>query len=276
MRRIIQLGIVVVVTFVIAAALYLQQMYSKTVASLETSQQAERTTQDQYARAIDQIAEIQDSLATIMPEGETLPGGNASLRGERAMGGASGEEILERIASVRAGLERGKARIAKLEDDLKANGMRVNSLQKLVAGLRRNIKEREDQLAAMSTQLAEVRDTLQVRETTLADRQHELATVYFVAGPKRELMKAGVITARGGVLGIGKTITPTASAPEQLFSALDTDMEQVLPLNAAKARVVTAQPAGSYELRLVDGRMQLHILDPAQFRKVRQLVIVTA
>jgi hypothetical protein len=45
---------------------------------------------------------------------------------------------------------------------------------------------------------------------------------------------------------------------------------------SAKARVITPQPADSYELRLVDGKMELHILNPAEFRKVRQLVIVTA
>lgn len=276
MRRIIQLGIVVVVTFVLAATFYLYEMYSKTVSSLESSQQSERATQDQYAQAVEQIAEIQDSLATLMPDGEKLPRGSASFESERAMGGPSGQEILERIASVRAGLERGKARIARLEEDLKQNGIRVASLQKLVAGLRRSVHEREEQLTAMAADLQQVRDTLQVREVTLADRQHELATVFYVAGPRKELMKSGVVVAHGGVLGLGRTLAPSADAPEELFSAFDTDAEQVLPLNAQKARVLSAQPASSYELRLVDGSMQLHVLDPASFRKVRQLVIVTA
>lgn len=276
MRRIIQLGVVVVVTFVLAATFYLYQMYSRTASSLESSQKSERATQDQYAQAVEQIAEIQDSLATLMPEGERLPRGNASFEGERAMGGPSGQEILERIASVRAGLERGKARIADLETNLRKSGVRVSGLEKLVAGLRRSVKEREEQLAAMSGELQQVKDTLGVREATLADRQHELATVYYIAAPRRELMKSGVVVARGGVLGLGRTLAPSGNAPEALFSVLDTDLEQVLPLNAPKAKVVSAQPASSYELRLVDGSMQLHILDPSEFRKVRQLVIVTA
>lgn len=275
MRRSIQVAIAAFVVVVVAASAIFYNMYSKALSSLETAEQAERTTQDQYAQAVSEIAEIQDSLATIMPEGERLPGASSYSR-EQALGGPNSQQILERIASVRAGLQRGKERIAQLETKLKESGVHAASLQKLVAGLRRSVKEKEDQLATLSTQLAQVQDTLRVHDEMLVDRQKQLATVYFVAGPKSELMKSGVIVARGGVLGIGKTIKPSAQAPEALFSTLDTDMETVLPLDAKKAQVVSAQPLSSYELRQVGDKVELHILDPAEFRKVRQLVIVTA
>lgn len=276
MRKNMQVAIAALVLLVVAASAVFYNMYSKALNSLETAEQAERTTQDQYAQAISEIAEIQDSLATIMPEGESLPGSSSYSR-EQALGGPNSQQILERIAIVRAGLERGKARIAQLESNLKESGVRVASLQKLVTGLRRSVQEKEEQLATLSTQLAQVQDTLRVHDEMLVDRQRQLATVYFVAGPKRELMKSGVIEARGGVLGIGKTLKPSGRAPEALFSVLDTDMSTVLPLDAKKAQVVSAQPLASYELRpTADGRVELHILDPEQFRKVKQLVIVTA
>jgi hypothetical protein len=274
MRRSIQVAIAAFVVVVVAASAIFYNMYSKALSSLESAEQAERTTQDQYAQAVSEIAEIQDSLATIMPEGEKLPG--TSYSREQSLGGPNSQQILERIASVRAGLQRGKERIAQLETKLKDSGIHVASLQKLVAGLRRSVKEKEEQLATLSTQLAQVTDTLRVHDEMLVDRQKQLATVYFVAGPKSELMKSGVIVARGGVLGIGKTIKPSAQAPEALFSTLDTDMETVLPLDAKKAQVVSAQPLASYEIRQVGEKVELHILDPAEFRKVRQLVIVTA
>jgi hypothetical protein len=275
MRRTIQVAIAALVVVVAAASAVFYNMYSKALSSLESAQVSERTTQEQYAQAVGEIAEIQDSLATILPEGEKLPGSDSYSR-EQALGGPNSQQILERIAIVRAGLQRGKERIAQLESKLKDSGLRVTSLQKLVAGLRRDVKEKEDQLAVLSTQLAQVQDTLRVHDEMLVDRQKQLATVYFVAGPKRELMKSGVVEARGGVLGIGKTLKPSGRAPEALFSVLDTDLESVLTLDARKAQVVSAQPVSSYELREVGGRMELHILDPAEFRKVRQLVIVTA
>lgn len=275
MRRNIQVAIAVLVLVFAAASAVFYQMYSKAKTSLAAAEQTERATQDQYATAISQISEIQDSLATIMPEGEKLPA-PGSYTSERGMGGPNSQEILDRIAVVRAGLQRGKERIAKLEADLQANGKRMHGLEKLVAGLRRTMKEKEEQLAALSTQLAQVQDTLRVHDEIIVDKQQQLATVYYVAGPKRELMKSGVIEARGGVLGLGKTLKPSGHAPDELFSALNTDQETVLPLDAKKAQVVSAQPLSSYELRLVDGRVQLHITNPEQFRKVRQLVIVTA
>jgi hypothetical protein len=276
MRRIIQIVAIAFLLLLGTATLSLYSMYQKSVASLETSQKSEQAVTDQYAQTISAVAEIQDSLDTILPEGQKLPAYNPSYANERAMGGPNSHEILDRIAMIRAGLQRGKERIEKLEADLKHSGLRLDGLQKMVAGLRHSLKEKEDQLAEMGTQLAQVQDTLRVHDETLAERQQELATVYFVEGPKRELMKSGVIEARGGLLGIGKTLRPSARIPEPLFSMINTDEESVVRLNAAKAQVVSAQPLTSYELRLVDGKLELHILDPAEFRKVRQLVIVTA
>ena len=44
----------------------------------------------------------------------------------------------------------------------------------------------------------------------------------------------------------------------------------------AKARLISGQPAGSYSLQLVDGHMELHIIDPTEFRKVKQVVILSS
>jgi len=63
------------------------------------------------------------------------------------------------------------------------------------------------------------------------------------------------------------------------FTALDTDQESVVRAPAAKAdkvRVLSPQPTTSYELRTTGDVVELHILDPREFRKVRHLVIMTA
>jgi len=43
----------------------------------------------------------------------------------------------------------------------------------------------------------------------------------------------------------------------------------------AKARVLSAQPAGSYSLVAAGGATELHIVDPRAFRTVKQVVILT-
>ena len=100
--------------------------------------------------------------------------------------------------------------------------------------------------------------------------------MYYVVGNKKDLSTKGAVIAKGGVLGMGKTLLPAPTPNPSNFSALDTDQETTIDLGAAKAQVISAQPADSYELILVDGKMQLHILNAVEFRKVRQLVVVTA
>lgn len=275
MRRSLPIAISVAVLAAVAAIVCFA-MYSKSQGSLAAARDAEVQVQDQYAEAIQEIAEIQDSLSVIVPEGPALPGASSEFTRERGLGGPNSSEIFEHIASLRAGLERGKVRIRRLESDLQAAGLRVDGLQKLLGGLRREVREKEERIAGMASELALVRDTLRIHDEVLADRQRQLATVYYVAGSRRELLRAGVIEAHGGVLGLGRSLRPSGRAPEELFSLLDTDAETVLALHAPRARVVSAQPVASYELRQSEGGLELHILDPEQFRKVRQLVIVTA
>jgi len=57
---------------------------------------------------------------------------------------------------------------------------------------------------------------------------------------------------------------------------VDTDQDSIIPIAAKRARVLTPQPVGSYLLAPANGRLELRILDPGEFRKVRHLVIVKA
>ncbi len=290
MRRHLPLALAIAVLALGGASLFFYSQLRTAETSNARLESDSRDTQTQYARAIDAIAEIQDSLNTIAVGDSRMAVDSRSLQAERGMGPPSGQEVLERIQLLRASIERSRQRIVKLESDLHHSGLRVSGLQKLVASLHRTMADKESQIAMLSaqvdtlhvqvgtltTQVAQVQDTVRVRDTQVAERQHELATVYWIAANKRTLARSGVIESHGGVLGLGKTLTPSARMPSDVFNALDTDEQTVLPLSTPKARVLSAQPASSYELRQVNGRMELHIIDPREFRKVRQLVIVTA
>jgi uncharacterized coiled-coil protein SlyX len=289
MRKTLQLALAAAVLLFAGATTYLYTQYQKTQSSLVTAQQSDQASRDQYTQAIDAIAEIQDSLNAIAPESK-MPGASQSLQGEKDMGGPNRGDVLNRIATLRTSLARNKERITKLESALRHSGMRISGLSKLVANLKATSEEKERQItelaatvtglqtqvSGLTTQVEETQTTLQQREETLAQKQTELATVYYVEGTKRALTKSGVIVTKGGVLGIGKTIKPAGNISDNVFQTINTDQVTIVPLSSAKAQVVSAQPVSSYELKLVDGKMELHILDAEQFRKVRQLVIVTA
>src|SRR5262249_9648736 len=136
---------------------------------------------------------------------------------------------------------------------------RVDSLQTQVTGLQ--------------TEVQQGQETIKARDQALEDRRAELATVYYIVGSKSQLKTPGVIMPTGGFLGMGKPVQLTGRYEQGQFTAMDTDQETLIRTPAPKARILSAQPATSYELKLEGDHMELHILDPKEFRKVRHVVI---
>ena len=289
MRRPIQVLVAAAVVLLGGASVFLYTQLQASRTANDELQTASRTTQEQYAQTIGAIAAIQDSLNAIGPRDQNLPVEGSNFRDERRMGAPSGQEALERIALLRASIERNKLRIDRLEASLRSSKLHASGLAKMVASLRRTTEEKEAQIAllsaqvdtlhvqvgALTTHVAEVEDTVRERDVAVAERQRELATVYWVADNKSALQKAGVIESRGGLLGIGRTLKPSGRAPGAAFRQINTDEQTVIQLPSAKVQVISAQPLSSYELRPVNGKMELRIVEPQEFRKVRQLVIVT-
>src|SRR5437660_5429821 len=97
--------------FLGGTALYFSkyQKSQENVAQL-TAQQQE--TQMRYSQAINEIATIQDTLNTIvLGEAPVIPGGSQS---ETNLPASSREQVLSRISTLKAGLERTKERIEDL------------------------------------------------------------------------------------------------------------------------------------------------------------------
>ena len=272
----------------VATALYMQNQ--KTHQQLASSQMSESQVQDRYDRTLESIAEIQDSLDAISvgPEGRALFEGKPEA--ERRLSGPNRQDALDRIAALRTSIAQNKERIHTLEANVKKSGLKMASLNKLITSLKHNVAEKEDEIAilnarveslntqvtTLTTTVAEREDTLRTRDVQLEERRREMATVYYVVGDKGQLKDSGIIETKGGVLGVGKTITPTRTANLTAFTPMDTDQETVIRTPTAKARLISGQPAGSYQLQLVDGHMELHILNPTEFRKVKQVVILSS
>ena len=287
MRKPIQFILIGVIVILVGASAVLFTKYRKTSADYAGMKAQEETTRERYSQTIDAIAEIQDRLNAISL-GDTSV--QMRSRNEQQMTGTSGRDALDRIATLRASIARSKLRIRQLESSLNKTGIRIGGLEKMVARLKRDVTDKETmvaqlstrvdtlqtQVAGLETEVQQNQDTLRIRDETLEAKRRELATVYVAVGSKRDLAHKGVIVAKGGVLGLGKTLQPSGLISDNAFTPLDTDQQTVLPIPAAKARVLSAQPPTSYELKLVEGKVELHIIDPTEFRKVRQLVILTA
>lgn len=264
--------------------------YQATTASLTELQASEDKARSRYGDAVNAIAEIQDSLAAVSLGEDSMKLFSDKAQGERMLSENRGDEALARISLLKAGISRTKERIAHLESSLKKTGTQVNGLNRMIASLKKGVAEREAMVADLSTRVdqltnqvtgltAEVavnQDSIRSQQVALEMRRRELGTVYYAIGSKKALTTSGLIEAKGGVLGMGKTIKPSGKVAPELFQPLDTDAQTVIMIPAAKATVISAQPASSYELTVVNGQTMLRILDAAQFRAVKHVVIMTA
>lgn len=288
MRRPVQFALGAVIVLLLAATGVLFTKYQKSTSDYREMKASEESARARYSQTIDAIAEIQDSLNAISPGEKPMVSGD--LIAEQQLSGPNGQQALDRIADLRASIARNKDRITQLESSLKKSGIKVAGLERMIANLKQTVTEKQDlitqlsgqvetlntQVAGLSTEVQESQQTIAARDEAIEAKRRELATVYVAMGTKRELAASGVIEAKGGVLGLGKTLQPSTHVSETSFTPLDTDQNTVVQTTAAKVQVLSAQPASSYELRLVGGRVELHITDPTEFRKVRHLVIVTA
>jgi hypothetical protein len=288
MRRPVVLTLAIVIVLLVAASGVLFQKYQKKTVDFTNMKTAEETASARYAEAFNSIVEIQDSLNAIALSDTSVRLLSRELQTEQSLQQTRGRQALDRIGVIKASLQRTRDRIHRLEAGLRKNGVRIVGLERMIADLKRTVSEKEEIVTQLSGRVdslqttvsglqvtvQEGQDTIRTQRQNLEDKRRTLATVYYVIGTKKDLTASGVIVAKGGVLGLGKTLVPSGHFNESLFRPLDTDEESVVRTGAAKVQVVSAQPAGSYELEVVGGQVELHILNPGAFRQVKHLVIM--
>ncbi len=259
--------------------------YQKSQADYAQATAQEEETRARYVQSINEIAAIQDSLDTIgLAETPLIPAGTQS-----EMPQTQRDQVLGRIATLKAGLERTKDRIQELDNRLKRNGVRIAGLQRMIGDLKKRANEKEELIAQLNgqldnlhTQVTGLTTELQTNQQELAQnqqelvaRQQELATIFYTMGKKKELMKSGVIVAQGGVLGVGKTLKQSGQFNETSFTAMNTDQETVIRIPAKSVQILSPQPTSSYTLMATAKDVfELHITDAKEFRKVKHLVIL--
>jgi len=282
MRKTVLAVLGTVSALLLGATVVLYQRYQASSAAFTSMKAEELKTWTRYGDAINSIAAIQDSLNAIVPGASGPQSGSNGYEAERKLSENRGDQVLDRIALLKAGIGRSKERIRRLDADLKKSGIKANGLQKMIANLKQTVTEKEELIAQLSGQVDSLQTTVtglaahvEEQDHTIESKRRELGTIYYVIGTKKELTRSGIVVSKGGLLGVGKTLKPSGQFKEDQFTALDTDQETVLRIPATKAQVVSAQPVSSYQLELAGNQLELHITDPKEFRMIKHLVIIT-
>ena len=270
MRKSVVVGLAALCTVLAVATTVLYSRLHKKSIDYEQIVAEEQNTRLRYGQAINEIGSIQDSLNSIVLGAETARMIHHELRSEQRLSGTGGDEAMDRIAVLKAGIQRTKERIEQLDATLKKNGIRIAGLERTITRLRKQVAEKEQLIARLNGHV----DQLETQVTGLTT---ELGTIYYTMGTRKELTSSGVVVAQGGILGLGKTLKPSGEVSDYAFIPLDTDQQTIIHIPSDKAQVLSAQPVTSYVLQPVgENAMELRILDPREFRKIKHLVILTA
>lgn len=290
MRKGASVALILVGVLLLGATALSYSKYRKASSDFAQATAEQQETRLRYDRAVSEIVTIQDSLNAIVlgKDGERFV--PARPLDEMQPPGSLHDTVLSRIATLKSAVERTKERIEELDASLKRSGTKIQGLERLMAGLRRSVSEKEERITQLSTQV----DTLQTRvaglsievddqrlvleekQRAIEEKQREISTIYYAVGSKKELTNSGVVESKGGVLGFGKTLEPSGEFNAALFVPLDTDQENIIRIAGEKAQVLSAQPASSYVLQPIGkDAVELRIIDPVEFRKVKHVVILS-
>lgn len=245
----------------------------------------------QLNQFVETMGEIEENIRLIKEKEQII-----SLQAESGdTRGRAGEQINEDIQLIYDLMVQNKERIQQLESQMKNTGVDNSKLNKLIAGLNQQLQDQSQQILALQDQL-EQRDvhishlsnelfTLNfemdsIRKVTEATRSQlnmttdEFNTAWFAIGTRSELRDKNILT-RDGFLFFGSTHVLKEEFDKQYFNQIDIRQKVEFPLYSKKVQVLTAHPAGSFEITAGEDEMMILVItDSRQFWSISKYMVV--
>lgn len=219
-------------------------------------------------------------------EGKTPAQMRAAVR-ERVRDLASRLEQSEsRLASSRARVQSLSGANADMQRQLAVYDSTINSLRLVIESQKTEIAALSEQVLGLqqaNVVLAAVRDTLTVQRdqltSTVETMTLESNKAYYIVGTEKDLIDRGIITKRGGFLGLGKTLVPAATLREHDFTEIDRmrDSTIAFPKADKNYQIVTPQDVEYLEVKPSKNnelRTGLKVKAPEQFWSASKFLII--
>jgi DNA repair exonuclease SbcCD ATPase subunit len=175
------------------------------------------------------------------------------------------DKILQDLADISDLMVQNRTRLGEMESlrrrlrEANVNTERlqtmINNLEARIAQQEAQIKELQEQLRianerieALRAENQKISDESARRQATIDEQTISLNTAFFTMGTTRELRDNGVITQRGGFIGIGRTRTISEEAAARNFTRIDIREFKRLETNSERIEIVTPHPAESFRL----------------------------
>lgn len=187
------------------------------------------------------------------------------------------QERRERLNQLEAKLSKSEgynATLKKTIDNLKSE---ITAQETTIATLRNDLAAANIQIAELGTQVDSLNTTVATvtQEKDAAKQEseelaNELNTCFYAIGTKGEL-KANNIIETGF---LRKTKIMQGDYQQNYFTKADKRTISSIPTHAKKAKILTNQPAGSYEIVDVNGQQEIRILDADKFWSLSNYLVI--
>ena len=232
------------------------------IAQLEEERRQDSTDignkEDMIVEFINSMNEIEDNLATIK-ERENI----VTMRFDENNGEVTNlmkDQIVDDINLINNLLQENKVKMSALNSRLNKSNLKIAELDKMIESLAIRLQQKDAEIADLQTQLAEANQQLEVlfteyndRLEEIGDQEDKLNTAYYCYGSEKELKEQGVITKKGGFIGIGKTAKLSDNFNKEYFTKVDVSLTNEIELMSKKAKIITNHPTDSYTVEGKEG-----------------------
>ena len=270
-----------------AATLASCEFYTKREKELTAQNNSLTTELSEKNAALDQaiqaIAEIQEGFLAIN-EAE----GRVNINSQGGEGVSDAERLREDILFIQQKMEDNRKQIEELQKKLKASGSETANLRRMLSNLQKELEDKVSRIAALQAELAQKNiriaeldnavvmltgdvNTLQqisdAQQEVIEEQVEQLHRAWFVFGTAKELKEQNILKQ-------GDVLTST-DFNKNYFTEIDIRVDQVFPLYAKQAKLLTTHPAGSYELvKDAEKQLTLNVLDFEAFWSVSRYMVI--
>ena len=203
------------------------------------------------------------------------------------------EQIKQNMQWISETLKKNKETINQLEDKLKKSGIQSSALKKTINRLSSELDQKATMIVALQEDLAKknvriqeldemvsslnedvesLATTAAAQSEKLNEQDKALNTAYYCFGTSKELKDQKILSG-GGLFSKSKVLQ--SGFNKDYFISVDIREVKEIPLFAAKAKLKSNHPEGSYEfVKDEDGNLTLNITDPKTFWSLGKYLVI--
>lgn len=203
--------------------------------------------------------EIQENLDVIKEKEKLLT--TSSQTGELDQN--QKDKIIADIQAIYDLMIQNKEKLASVNKKLKKANLKASEFETMIVRLNTQISEKDVEISELKTQLEKLNIELsavtlnyEAAQGVLTEKTSKLNQGYYAFGTSKELIKQGVLTKEGGLIGIGKSKKLKSDFNKKYFTQVDITETSSIPLACKKAQLVTTHPTGSYKFEGAAGKVE--------------------